>query len=299
VIAVPRLSGNAAGALWMLASVVGATAMTVLVREIAPEIGSAMTAFLRSAAALLFLAPVLARRRSDVTRLRFGQPGLHLARGALVAAALDLGFYAIWKLPLAMATILFFLAPLFATLFAPLIVAERLSGRRLAAAATGFAGAWVVLRPGLAPLDDGVAAALLSSVAFAAALLIGKRAAAADGPDAVFLSTGVLSALFTLPLALTDWRLPGAAAAWGLVMALAAASSLRGYADIRAYAAGESGFVSVFSYLRLPAAAAAGWLLYGERIDAATLLGGAIIAAAALDIAIVEARRGRPGAPAP
>ncbi len=281
------LSDNMRGALWMLASVAGATAMTVLVRRLTPELHTSMIAFLRCVVGLLFLAPLLLKAE-PAALLRLSRPGLHVMRGALVALALNLGFYAIWRLPVATATILFFLAPVFSTLLAPLMVGERVGARRWAAVIVGFLGALVVLRPGMAPLDAGTMAAIGSSLCFAVALLLGKTASAADGPDSVYLTTALLTVAMTLPFALLEWRLPWQGWVWGGLLMLAAASSLRGYADIRAFAAADASFVAPVSYLRLPAVALAGWLMFGESVDGWTWAGGAIIAGATLFIALRE-----------
>jgi drug/metabolite transporter (DMT)-like permease len=282
---VAGLSPALRGVGWALASVVAATAMTLLVRALSAEMHTAMMAFLRSAVGLAFLAPVMLRPgRPRLGRLT--RPGGHLLRGALLAAALNLGFYAIWKLPVATATILFFLAPVFSTLLAPWMTGERVGPRRLAAVAAGFLGALVVLRPGAAPLDAGALAALGSSACFALALLMGRTLSRADGSDAVFATSALWTCVLTLPPALLHWAPPGSAAVWALALGLAAASSARSWADIRSFALGDASVVGPVSYLRLPAVAAAGWALYGERPDALDWAGAAVIAAATLYILI-------------
>ena len=294
--AVLSLPDNLRGALWMLVSVAGATGMTVMVRELTPEMHSAMIVFLRSLVGLLFVLPLLLRRDA-VRKLRVARPGLHLLRGVLTALALNTGFYALWKLPVATATILFFLAPVFSTMLAPLMVGEKVGPTRWTAVGVGFLGALIVLRPDLGGFDLASLAAIASSLCFALVLLLGKLASRTDGADAVFFWTVILSGLLTLPMALPVWHLPTALWVWVALLALSASSSLRGYADIRAYAIGEASFVGPVSYLRLPAVALAGWWLYAERLDAATLLGGAIIAASTLVIMLRERRKGGAASP--
>ncbi|MGF1658232.1 MAG: DMT family transporter [Rubrimonas sp.] len=286
--ALSTLSPNLRGALWMLASVLGATGMTVFVRMLSDEMHTAMIAFLRSAAGLLFLAPLLLRADGGRGALTMRRPSAHLLRGALIAAALNMGFYAIWKLPIAIATILFFLAPIFSTALAPSMAGEKVGPRRWAAVLAGFLGALIVLRPGLAPFEPAMLAALGSSLCFALALMIGKRLSAEDGSDAVFATSALLTAALTLPPALLAWEVPQALWLWGLVLALAAMSSLRGYADIRAFAVGEASVVAPVSYLRLPAVAVAGWLMFGETLDLWGLVGGAVIVGATLYIMLRE-----------
>jgi drug/metabolite transporter (DMT)-like permease len=290
------LSDNLRGALWMLASVAGATGMTIMVRELSPALHSAMIAFLRSAVGLVFLVPLFLRSDA-LARLRMRRPWLHLLRGGLIALALNTGFYAIWKLPVATATILFFLAPVFSTMLAPLMVGERVGPQRWSAVALGFVGALVVLRPGTDTLNLASIAAVGSSLLFAVSLLLGKIMTREDGSDAVFLSSALVTVLLTMPMAVPTWTWPTALWVWIALLALAAASSLRGYADIRAFAVGEASFVGPVSYLRLPAVGFAGWWLYGERIDTLTLVGGGIIAGSTLWIMLRESRLGRPTLP--
>lgn len=280
-------SDNLRGALWMMVSVLGATGMTVLVRELSPEMHTRMIAFLRSVVGMAFVVPMLVRRNA-AAQLRMKRPWLHVLRGALLALALNFGFYAIWQLPVATATILFFLAPVFSTLLAPVMVGERVGPRRWSAVGVGFLGALIVLRPGLEGFSIASLAAVGSSLMFGIGLLLGKRISQDDGSDAVFFSSAVIVALLTLPIALPVWSWPTSLWIWVALIGLSAASSLRGYADIRAFAIAEASFVGPISYLRLPAVALAGWWLYQETLDWPTLLGGGIIAGSTLYIMLRE-----------
>ena len=286
----PIRASNHEGALWMLGSVAGATGMTIAVRLLTPELHSAMLAFLRAAFAALMVLPFFWNARRTGARLRFTAWKLHLARGLLIAFALNTGFYSIWQLPMATATILFFTAPVFATVLAGPLLGEVAGPRRWAATLLGFTGAAVVLRPGVSGFDPAMLAALGSSVAFALTLLIGKLAAQADGNDAVFVSSSLVVAAGTLPPALFVWELPTEFWRWSVVGLLVVTSVLRQYADIRAYSAGEAAFLAPFAYLRLLTVGVAGYVFFGETVDAATLLGGTIIILATLYIALREAR---------
>jgi drug/metabolite transporter (DMT)-like permease len=282
----------------MLASVLGATVMTVSIRYLTPEFHTAMLAFLRSALAALLVIPFLWRARVRAVPIRYSRPWLHLLRGLMVGVALNTGFYAIWKLPLATATILFFTAPVFATAFAALFAGERVGVRRWSATLAGLLGAAVILRPGATEIEPAMIIALVSSLAFAGSLILGRRLSAADGSDAVFVSSSLVVVLATLPPALFAWSLPGALWQWGILGLLVLASGGRTYADIRAYAVGDAGFLAPFSYLRLLTIGVAGYVLFAEVIDEWTIAGGAIIIGAALYIAVRERQLRRSAGPA-
>ncbi|MEM1382729.1 MAG: DMT family transporter [Pseudomonadota bacterium] len=291
---------NRRGAAWMLGSIAGATGMTIAVKLLTPELHSAMLAFLRSALGLLLILPILigawrkAHRPERPGRpLQFTAWPLHLLRGVLISLALNGGFYALWHLPLATATILFFLAPVFATMLAVPVLGEAVGIRRWSAIAIAFLGALMILRPGFGPgISLASAMAVLSSMAFAMTLMVGKLAARADGPDAVFVSSSVVVVFTTLPLALAFWDLPGSGAQWAGVALLVLGSGLRTYSDIQAYAVGEVGFLAPISYLRLVTVGIAGYLLFQETVDLTTVTGGAVIVGATLYIAWREALRG-------
>lgn len=287
------LSGNALGAIWIIVSVAGATGMTLLVRVLTPDMHSAMLVFLRSALGVLVLLPLIWRVQATGRRLSFRAWQLHLLRGALITVALNGGFYAIWKLPMAQATILFFMAPVFATLLSMALVGERVGPRRWGAIAAGFVGAMIILRPTAGGLDPAMLAALVSSVCFAGSLIIGRLTATRDSADSTFVSSAAIVAFTTLPPALWVWSMPDSLMVWLLIGGLVLCSSLRGYADIQAYAVGDAGYLAPFSYLRLVTIGLAGYVWFGEVLDRPTLVGGAVIITATLYITLREQRLGR------
>ncbi|MEM9783759.1 MAG: DMT family transporter [Pseudomonadota bacterium] len=289
-----RLGPNAVGALWMLASVVGATGMTLGVREASADVHTVMLAFLRSALAVvpaLLLLPRILRPATGSRPIRFTAWPLHVIRALALTGALNGGFYAIAHMPIATASVLFFLAPVFATVAAVVLLGERVGLRRWSAVSAGFLGTLVILRPGIGSGEPAMLAAIGSAFCFGFCLVIGRMASDRDGSDAVYFSSSVLVAFTTLPPALFFWSMPDGIAVWLLIGVVVVASSIRSYADIRAYAIGDAGFLAPFTYLRLITVGIAGWLLFDEIPDGATLLGGAIIIAATLYIAVRESRR--------
>ena len=275
----------------MIVSCIAATAMSVAVRLLGDTMPAVQMAFLRSALGLVVLAPLFLRAvaRHERMPVRFTRPWLHLARGLLFAAATASGFHALAHLPLATATTLFFLAPVFATVFAALFAGEAVGPRRWSAVAAAFLGAVLVLRPGYVPLDMAMLAAMGSALLFALALLITRPMSRADGAASMMLSSGVVASLALSAPALAAW-VPVPFAAWGTVAALVLASSLRTVADVRAYTLADAGFLAPFAFIRLLFIAAAGWLVFREGIDGPTLAGAAVIVGASVFIAWREAR---------
>ena len=287
----PDGPANLRGAGWIILSCLAATAMSVAVRLLSGDMSVIQMVFLRSALGLWVIAPFLVNRAAggQAAGPRFSRPGLHLIRGVLFTCALYCGFYALSALPLATATTLFFLAPVFATAGAAVFTGERVGPRRWAAVIAAFLGALVILRPGFTEVSPAMLAAVGSAGFFATTLLISRPLAAADGPTSILLSSSVIAALAMAIPATVHWA-PMSAAAWGLTIVLVAASSARMYADIRAYSLSEAGYLAPFAFLRLLFIAAAGWLFFREGLDGPTLAGATIIIGATVFIAWREAK---------
>lgn len=277
----------------MIVSAASATLMITSVRILSGTHGLSpeTAAFLRTSLGLWVAAPLLASGR--LARFRFSPWRVHALRGLAIGVALWLAFIGVARLPLALATLLLFMAPVFAAALSGLLLGEHMERARWFAVIGGLIGAAIVLRPGVAPVDFGALATLAAAAAFSIGLLLTKRLSQGAEASEILVSTTAAAALVTAPLALWSWTPPQSVAAWGWVAALVLSSSLRMYADIRSYAVGDAGFVAPFAYLRLVFAVAVGWVAFGESLDGWTALGAAIIVGSALYMA---ARRPRGGA---
>lgn len=289
---------NLAGVLWALLSVAAASGMTLAVREAAAAgMDTRMVALIRSVIILIGVAAALPFL-GGIGSMRFSRPWLHLWRGLPIALAIQFGFHAIAHLPLATATALFFTAPLFATLISGPLNGEKLSRERMLAAGIGFLGALIVLRPFDAAFEPAMLTALGSSLCFALALALSRGLAQADGALSALVSSTALTAVIGAPVAIPVWAAVDEIEIWlwAALAAVAAFGALRNVADIQSYRVGEAGVVGPVSYLRLVALGALGWALFGERPDAATLLGGVVIVGSAFHLARRQRRAARQAA---
>ena len=102
--------------------------------------------FFRSFIALL-VSFVFLQFEGGWRALRTDQPVLHVARGVLVVIANMAYFLALAVLPLADATALFFVAPLFITLLSIPLLGEKVGPLRMGAVFVGFIGVVIMQRP--------------------------------------------------------------------------------------------------------------------------------------------------------
>ena len=222
----PTIAQNLRGAQWIVASCIGATGMSVAVRYLSVDMHTVQIAFLRSVLGLWVLIPILMTRPdASGQRLRFSRPWLHLLRGVLFVIALNAGFYALSALPLATATTLFFMAPVFATLLAAVFGQEAFGPRRATAIAAAFIGVLIVLRPGFDAFSWPMILAVTSALCFSVALLISRPLSQADGATSILVSSSVIASITMAVPVFWLWT-PVGVELWGFVALLVFASSL-------------------------------------------------------------------------
>jgi drug/metabolite transporter (DMT)-like permease len=281
---------NLRGIFWMIISVLGASLMTVVVRLMSLEMSSIEVVLYRSVltTAVISIGIILFSRLRK--QLSFSKPYTHLIRGVLIAAATHFGFYTIAHIPLATATVLFFTAPIFATILSIFVHGEKIGTRRVLAIIAGFVGAIVVLRPGFGELSFGMLTAIGSSLCFATVLAMTRGIAQADGPLSAYFSSIVITVLCTIPFLGTDTIVPTSAMTWFFLSVVAFASMVRGFADIYAYRHGEAAILAPFAYTRLIFIGIAAYVMFNEIPDMPTVIGAVIIVTSTLYIAHREAR---------
>lgn len=243
--------------------------------------------FLRSIIVAITLSPLLLSR--GVSLFSTDQPGLYVIRVIVTSIAMITWFAALAHIPVGEVTAISFLAPLFATLGAAVILRETVRTRRWAATGIGFLGALIVLRPGITQFELGTWLAILSAVAMGASSLFIKVLSRKDDPNKiVFLTTVLMMPTTALP-ALFVWHWPDAVQ-WGFLIAIGLSATLGHVAFTRAISAADASFAMTLDFLRLPFAVFFGFIAFGEVIDAWTWLGAAIIFGAGFIAARKESR---------
>ena len=132
-------------------------------RYMAPDIEVFQIAFLRNAFAMLFMMPWL--MNVGLGAMRTKQLGRHILRGFMSSTNVTLLFAAVALIPIADMSAIGFLQPVIAAAVAGFVLGEIVTRHRWIAIAAGFAGALIVIRPGFADFNLGIAYALGSALA--------------------------------------------------------------------------------------------------------------------------------------
>lgn len=230
--------------------------------------------FFRNFFCLLFLLPLLYVRGPGV--LRSNQIKMYSVRVGLAFLSMMTWFYSLAMIPLAELTAIGFLGPLFATVFAVLVLGEVVRMRRITALVVGFVGAMIMLRPGSNSFGLGQAFALFSAVSAGIVAPLLKQMTATDDADKiVFISTILMTPLSFFP-ALFVWQWPSLAL-WPYLVAMGAFAIAGHISLMRGYALSDASLVSTYEFSRLPFSATVGYLLFGETVDGWTIVGATVI----------------------
>ena len=216
----------------------------------------------------------------------------HIARTTLGWTGVSLMFAAVAFIPLADATAISFLSPVFSMAAAIPLLGERVGRVRWAAAAIALAGALILLRPGPGSFQAAALLALGAAVAMGIELIFIKKLSGREAPLQILLVNNTLGLTIATAAVLPVWTPPTPgqwAALAGVGLAMAAAQACY----IQAMRRAEASYVAPFAYSTLVFAALYDFAVFTVIPDAVSVLGAATIVAGGALLAWREARRAK------
>ncbi|TRW98863.1 DMT family transporter [Paracoccus sp. M683] len=279
------------------AAVIALVAMAVyathdaVIKALGGEYPSHQILFFSQLLAFPLVAVILLSDRNEAT-LRPNRPGWVAVRSICVVIAGLCGFFAFSQLPMAQVYAILFATPLMVTVLSIPILGEKVGIHRWGAVIVGLTGVMIVLRPGQADLTAGHLAALVGAAASALASVIVRKLGTSERAVVLmlwpmlgnFVLTGGMLGLAYRPMPLGDLMLAGMISVLGLI---------GGFLVIRAYRTGEAAVVAPMQYSQIIWATIFGWFIFGEGLDAGTLIGTAIIIASGIYIVWREGSGGQ------
>ncbi|PWS35265.1 EamA family transporter [Falsiroseomonas bella] len=242
--------------------------------------------------AFFTLAAIPLLRPGGAALLVSRAPGLQVLRGLGVVGSAVVFIVALRFLPLAEATAINFVSPAFVTVLSVIFLGERVGWRRWSAIAVGMVGMLIIVRPGAEAFRPEALLPMLSSAAWASAVIVTRRMGTLDHPATTLFwtaATGFLVLTLVLPFGVT---VPDARqVAIGLLIGVV--SSAAQWLVVLAYRAAPASVLAPFSYVQLVFSGLLGLLVFGTVPDRWTLMGAAVIAASGLYMAHRERVRSR------
>lgn len=233
--------------------------------------------FGRFAFAWVTIATALAILRPHLKRPAWS---LHLARTACGAIGVTLMFAAAAMIPLADATAISFLNPIFAMLFAIAFLGERIGPWRWLAAAIGVTGAMVLIRPGADAIQLGALVALGAAVILGLETIFIKRLSGREIPLQILFVNNSLGLLLVCLVVWPVWQAPSLAQ-WGCLAALGGLMACAQFCFVNAIARAEASFITPLFYLTLVFAALYDFGVFGVIPGLISLAGIALILSSA------------------
>jgi drug/metabolite transporter (DMT)-like permease len=267
--------------------------MSLSVRVASVEAPVGQIVFWRSFVALVPILAYLALRGQLRDGLKTRNPIGHVKRSLYGAAAMFLSFVSIAHLPLALATALSFLAPLFVVPIAVLLAGERPGWLVAGATILGFLGVGLMLWPAMSGpamatgtlIGIGAGLACAATTAFAKTEI--KRLTVTEKPAAIAFYFALLCAVCGLATWPFGWANVGNMA-W---LALLASGLFGGFAHIamtEAVARAPVSTLAPFEYTGMLWALLFDLLIFGVWPEPLSLVGAFLIVAAAASIAFLD-----------
>lgn len=264
--------------------------MAVSIRLASSSVHVFEIAFFRNFFGLLFALPLLVG--PGLSLLRTQRMSLYLIRCALGLVSMLCSFWALVYLPLSQAVAISYSIPLFVTIGAVIVLGEVVRMRRWSAVIVGFIGVLLIVRPGTEAFSMGTLVALTGAALAASAYISVKILMRSEPANAAVIWMVLILSPLSLVPALFVWTWPQPLA-WLYLLATGLFGTLAQICLTRAYRLAELSALIPLNFIQLPVVAVLAFLLFGEHIDATTVIGAIVIILASVYIAHREARLAR------
>ncbi|MGE5151273.1 MAG: DMT family transporter [Rhodospirillaceae bacterium] len=283
------LPGNLRGILWVGLSGVLFALLNVFTLIPSQHLNPYVMAFMRYFFGTLMLLPVVLKLGLH-RAMRTHRLPLHLFRGCIHAGGMFLWFIGLPLTTLASITALGFTGPIFVTIGAALFLGEDVRLRRWIAVAVGFAGAMIIIRPGIGILSYGAIVILISTPLFSASNLISKGLARTESAPTIVIWQHLTIVLFAAPVALWFWQTPsGTDVLWFIAAGLCGTGGH--ICQQNGYQLADITLLQPIGFLSLLWNTLLGFFLFSQQPDIWTFVGAAVIFASAMYISHREAVR--------
>jgi len=266
----------------------------------------------RASVALMFTLGVLVPLEGGLRILRTKRLTMHLLRGLAVVIANMTFFTGLASLPLAEATAIFFVAPLFITVLSIPFLGEKVGLRRIMAVLVGLAGVAIMVRPGGDTFQWAAILPLAAALAYAMLQIMTRKLGMQEkaATMAFYIQLTFVVVCATIGLVAGDGKFAGSdnpqleflfrawvwpnQTDWLIMVAVGFSSGIGGYLISQGYRRSEAALVAPFEYVALPMAVFWSIMVFGDWPDAFSFAGIALILSAGLYTFYRETVRGKP-----
>ena len=270
-----RTPSKPMAALWMAGWLALMLIVAIAGRETTRELNVFQIMEIRSVLGFLMLYPLI-RANGGFAVVKTARLPQHIVRN-LIHYGAQLGwFFALTLIPIGQVVAIEFTMPIWTAILAATFLGERMTVWKTAAIVLGLIGVIVIVRPATGEINPGQLIALAAAVGFGISIAMVKSLTRTEQTLAIIFWMLVVQSVAGFLPCLYVWQWPSAYA-WGWIVVIAFCGTFSHYCMARAMLHADATVVIPMDFLRVPLTAAAGWLIYSERLDAFTVLGAALI----------------------
>jgi len=212
---------------------------------------------------------------------------LLIARGTVGSFALMFVYYAVTTLPLAEATVLQYLHPVFTAVLALFFLKEVIQRSTITCIIISLLGLFIIIQPNL-QLDSGVqypwisiGAAILGAFGSAVAYIIIKKLTKTDDSSVIIFYFPMVALPISLIMLGSDFVVPSLAAT-GLLILVGIFTQVGQVGLTKALNSADASKATAYSYVQVLFSVFIGWVYFSEVPILTTIIGGSLILLGAL-----------------
>ena len=198
-------------------------------------------------------------------------------------------FVGLTFLPLAEATAIGFMAPLFITGLAIPLLGERISTHRWLAVIAGLIGVCIIVRPGSGLWQWASAMPLIGAVCFALYQITTRMLTATENTHSIVFYTGLTGAVWSSIAVVFFWRTPQLTH-WGVFFGTGILGAAAHLCLVNSFRLAQASLLAPFNYTKLLWASILGFVLFDDVPTINTLLGSIVIMVAGLYVLYRESQ---------
>lgn len=282
------------GVWYMVASALGFSAMSVLVKVASERLPTGEIVLARAVVTLVVSYAML--RRAALNPWGTNKSGL-VFRGLLGFGGLTFYYLSLAHLPLADATTIQNLTPVLTAVLAWFILREAIGWSTAFALACGIGGVTLIVHPSGAGLDPiGVAVALGASLCSAFAYVTVRQLAKTEDALVIVFYFPLIATPLAAPWAIATWVMPNAVE-WLLLLLIGLATQVGQVFLTRALMIERAARVTSLGYIQIAFAMVWQWAVFAQPPTGWTIGGAALIVAGTLVVAATGAAAGSASRP--
>jgi drug/metabolite transporter (DMT)-like permease len=210
-----------------------------------------------------------------------------IARGTVGAFALMLVYYAVTTLPLAEATILQYLHPVFTAVLALLFLKEIIQRSTITCIVLSLLGLFIMIQPNFVHDSSthyswvSIGAGILGAFASAVAYVIVKKLTKTDDSSVIIFYFPIIALPISLVLLGSDFVVPSLAAS-GVLILVGIFTQIGQIGLTKALHSADANKATAYAYVQVIFSVFIGWVYFSEIPVITTIIGGTCIMAGAL-----------------